>query len=74
MVTTGRLYRRPSGPVDLQSAAVRRGVLAGALLLIVLNATFSVALAAPDMSVQPAADGTLLVVGNGWRPQQQLVV
>ena len=32
------------------------------------------ALAAPDMSVQPAPDGTLLVVGNGWRPQHQLVV
>jgi len=33
-----------------------------------------VALAAPDVSLQAASDGTLSVIGNGWRPGQQLVV
>lgn len=33
-----------------------------------------VALAAPEVSLQAAADGTLSVIGNGWRPGQRLVV
>ena len=33
-----------------------------------------VALAAPEVSLEAAADGTLSVIGNGWRPGQQLVV
>ena len=32
------------------------------------------ALAAPEVSLDPAPDGTLTVVGNGWRPGQHLVV
>ena len=32
------------------------------------------ALAAPDVSLQAAADGTLSVIGTGWRPGQRLVV
>jgi len=34
----------------------------------------SQALAAPEVSLDPAPDGTLTVVGNGWRPGQHLVV
>jgi hypothetical protein len=34
----------------------------------------AVALAAPEVSLQAAADGTLKVIGNGWRPGQQLVI
>ncbi len=34
----------------------------------------SQALAAPEVSLGPAPDGTLTVVGNGWRPGQHLVV
>jgi hypothetical protein len=53
---------------------VRRGVVTGTLVLIVFNATLGVGHAATDVSIAPAADGTLLVTGNGWRPGQRLVV
>jgi hypothetical protein len=36
--------------------------------------TASSALAQPEVSLAPAADGSLVVVGNGWRPGQRLAV
>jgi hypothetical protein len=47
------------------------------MVLLVVTAVHGVparALAAPEVSLQAAADGTLSVIGTGWRPGQQLVV
>jgi hypothetical protein len=49
-------------------------VLAGVLLLCALNGTFGVAEAAPEMWLTHAQDGTLVVVGDGWRAGQVLVI
>ena len=52
---------------------MRRGV--SVLTLLVLGMCCpGLALAAPEVSLDPAPDGTLTVVGNGWRPGQRLVV
>ena len=54
---------------------MRRGVLwVGIALFGIIAAPWNVALAAPEVGVAHAPDGTLLVVGSGWRPNQQLVV
>jgi hypothetical protein len=54
---------------------VRRGVLAFWFgLLSVVGASATPALAAPQASFDFAPDGTLVVVGNGWRPAQVLVI
>jgi hypothetical protein len=53
---------------------MRRGVLLGWLVLVSLVGTASSALAEAEVAVSPAADGTLLLVGNGWRPGQQLAL
>lgn len=52
---------------------MRRGVY---VLIFVLSSLWrpGLAVAAPDLSLDPAPDGTLTVVGNGWRPGQHLVV
>jgi len=39
-----------------------------------LLASANAAAAAADVSLDPAPDGTLVLVGSGWRPGQQLVV
>jgi hypothetical protein len=44
------------------------------LLLAALLGTASLALAVPLVSLDAAPDGTLRLVGNGWRPGQRLVV
>jgi hypothetical protein len=60
---------------SLESARfMRRGVLLGWLLLVSLMGTASSALAEAEVALSPAGDGTLLLVGSGWRPGQQLAV
>jgi hypothetical protein len=41
---------------------------------VALLGTTSVALAEPRVSLDPAPDGTLVLVGSGWRPGQRMVV
>jgi hypothetical protein len=54
---------------------VRRGLMClGLLTLVCLAGPSNVALAAPDVALQHASDGTAVVLGSGWRPGQQLVV
>jgi len=53
---------------------MRRGVLLGWLLLVSLWGPASSASAEAEVAMSPAADGTLLLVGNGWRPGQQLAL
>jgi hypothetical protein len=43
-------------------------------LLSALGAPAAGALAAPQASFEFAPDGTLVLVGNGWRPAQELVI
>ena len=43
-------------------------------VLVALLGTTSVALAEPRVSLDPASDGTLILVGTGWRPSQRMVV
>lgn len=64
-------------PLTLIGAYNRRALrwtwgLVAAWLLVV--ATAAPALAAPDVATRAAADGTTVVVGNGWRPGQKLAV
>jgi hypothetical protein len=49
-------------------------VLLGCVLIAVLFGTASVALAMPVVSLDPAPDGTLRLVGSGWRSGQGMVV
>lgn len=51
-----------------------RGVLIGCCLLLSLSLPTGDALAASDVLLKHASDGTLVVVGTGWRHDQQLVV
>ena len=67
------LYRAGCDPT-YNRRAVRRGVLIFAVGLASLSGAPRVALAAPDLSLHPAPDGSLTLVGNGWRPGQRLVV
>jgi hypothetical protein len=46
----------------------------GLALLSVLSGPAVDALAAPQASFELADDGTLVLVGNGWRPAQELVI
>lgn len=39
-----------------------------------LLGTTSVALAEPRVSLDPASDGSLILVGRGWRPGQRMMV
>jgi hypothetical protein len=43
-------------------------------LVIALFGAAGTALAQAEVSLEPASDGTLVLVGNGWRPGQRLVV
>jgi len=49
-------------------------VLAWWLVLVALLGTTSVALAEPQVSLDPAPDGNLILVGRGWRPAQRMMV
>jgi hypothetical protein len=53
----------------------KRGIfLTWWLLLAALLGTTSVALAEPRVSLDPAPDGSLILVGRGWRPAQRMMV
>jgi hypothetical protein len=55
--------------------AVRRGVFIHVLVLLLASlAPSGTALAASDIRLEHAADGTLLVVGSGWHRDQPLVI
>jgi hypothetical protein len=43
-------------------------------VMLALLCAAGTALAQPEVSLEPAPDGTLLLVGNGWRSGQRLVV
>ena len=49
-------------------------MLIAALLLVLFSSLVNSAFAEPLVSLEPATDGTLLLVGKGWRPGQKLVV
>lgn len=54
---------------------MRRSVLiAGLVAQLALLGTVPVALAAPQASLEANPDGTLRVVGDGWRPGDQLAL
>src|ERR1051326_5201670 len=54
---------------------VRRGVLIQTLsLLLTLAAPSGTALAASDVQLEHASDGTLVIVGSGWHRGQDLVI
>ena len=53
---------------------MRRVVLLGCLVLVSLWETAGSAVAEADVALSAAADGTLVLVGNGWRPGQQLAL
>jgi hypothetical protein len=46
----------------------------GVLAWLLASAGASVVWAEPDVSMSGAADGTVLLVGSGWKPGQQLIV
>lgn len=59
----------------LQSARLRyRGLLQTGLLVLALFGTTSRAMAEPQVSLSPAPDGTLILVGRDWRPGQRMIV
>jgi hypothetical protein len=43
-------------------------------MVVALLGAVGSALAQAEVSLEPAPDGTLVLVGNGWRPGQRLVV
>jgi hypothetical protein len=49
-------------------------VLVGWAVLVALLGTTSVALAEPQISLDPSPDGSLVLVGRGWRPAQRMMV
>jgi hypothetical protein len=62
----GRFYNR--------RALGWRGICVAWLALAAIFGTAGIALAEPTVSLDPAPDGTLILVGSGWRPGQSLVV
>jgi hypothetical protein len=64
----------PSGHSYNRRALVHRWVFFVLLLVVALLGFTGTALAAARVSLDPAADGTLILVGSGWRPGQQLAV
>jgi hypothetical protein len=44
------------------------------VVMLALLCTAATVLAQPEVALEPAADGTLVLVGNGWRSGQRLVV
>jgi hypothetical protein len=51
-----------------------RGALIVLAMVLAAYLPATQALAQPTVSVEPAPDGTLTLVGDGWRPGQELVV
>jgi hypothetical protein len=49
-------------------------VLVGVLAATTFLGTADLALAAAAVSLDPRPDGTLVLVGSGWRPGQELVI
>src|ERR687885_2277761 len=72
----GAQYRgcTPAPTAHYNRRAVRRGVVMVMVVVTALHGMPTAALAAPEVTLKAAADGTLSVVGNGWRPGQRLVV
>jgi len=53
----------------------KRGIFLGFwLVLVALLGTTGVALAEPQVSLDPAPDGSLILVGRGWRPAQRMMI
>src|SRR5258707_15654905 len=53
----------------------KRGiVLVWWAVLVALLGTTRVALAEPQISLDPSSDGSLVLVGRGWRPAQRMMV
>jgi hypothetical protein len=52
----------------------RRSYLAWLVVLATFVSTAGVALAEPRVSLDPAPDGTLILVGSGWRPGQRMMI
>jgi hypothetical protein len=53
----------------------KRGIfLTWWLVVVAVLGTTSVALAEPRVSLDPAPDGSLVLVGSGWRPGQRMMV
>jgi len=53
----------------------KRGIVLGFwLVLVALLGTTGVALAEPRVSLDPAPDGSLILVGRGWRPAQRMMI
>jgi hypothetical protein len=65
---------RPPGLLDIAPPVSHRVLIHALLLVMALLAPSATALAASDIHLARAADGTLLVVGSGWRRGQELVV
>jgi hypothetical protein len=53
---------------------LRWAVLVGVLAATTFLGTADLALAAAAVSLDPRPDGTLVLVGSGWRPGQELVI
>jgi hypothetical protein len=51
-----------------------RGALIVMAMVLAAYLSPAQALAQPTVSIEPEADGTLTLVGGGWRPGQELVV
>jgi len=52
----------------------QRGIYLAWLVIVALLGTTSTALAEPRVSLDPAPDGSLVLVGSGWRPGQRMMV
>ncbi len=52
----------------------QRGIYLAWLVSVALLGTTSTALAEPRVSLDPAPDGSLVLVGSGWRPGQRMMV
>jgi len=52
----------------------QRGIYLAWLVIVALLGTTSTALAEPRVSLDPAPDGSLMLVGSGWRPGQRMMV
>jgi hypothetical protein len=53
---------------------VRRGALALTLVIVGFAGGARIAAAQPQVSLDASPDGTLTLVGDGWRPGERLVV
>ena len=65
-----------SGPARSYNrrALGQRGIQLAWVVMAALLGTTSIARAEPLVSIDPAPDGTLILVGSGWRPGSRMVV